>query len=79
MVYVSKDLSTPVRVINRDFGMGGTRPPHWGGHMGGGQGSDGVGLARDSRQFSEASQVSVKCNKLTWPHLLSLVPLEIVK
>ena len=40
---------------------GDTSPPIGGGHMGGGQGSDGGGLARKSRQNLEGSQISEEC------------------
>ena len=40
---------------------GDTSPPHRGGTHGGGQGSDGGGLARNSRQNLEVSQTSKKC------------------
>ena len=33
----------------------------WGGTQGGGQGSDDGGLAHDSRQNSEVSQISKEC------------------
>ena len=47
------------KVIYRDFGMGGdTSPPFGGTH---GQGSDEGGLARDSRQNLEVSQISNEC------------------
>ena len=45
---------------------GGTGPPHRGGTQGGGQGSDGGGLARDSRQnqLSTITRVQTFDNKL---------------
>ena len=38
------------RAFHTYFGMGGYQSPHWGGDLRGGQGSDGGGLRRDSRQ-----------------------------
>ena len=47
-----------VRVIRTDGGRGGDRSPIGVGDTWGGQGSDGEGLARDSRQNLEVSQIS---------------------